>query len=207
MRTNLKQLFIDGSVGKIETILAEPECGQRGLAIIAHPHPLYGGTMDNKIVHTIFNTLLTLGFICVKFNFRGVNKSEGAYDHGIGEIDDVVAVVEAIRDQYTIRSDTLLLAGFSFGGAIQTHAAQRLNPQHIILVAPSVANLNAPPIVHLCENTLIIQGDQDEIVPLQTVLTWAAPQSLPVVVVPGAEHFFHGNLLILRRIIRNTCFF
>lgn len=203
MRTTLQQVFINGSAGKLETVLAEPENGRRGLAVIAHPHPLYGGTMDNKIVHTLFNTLLKLGFICAKFNFRGVNNSTGAHDHGIGEIDDVVAVAETIRNQFTDYSDTLVLAGFSFGGAIQIHAAKRLNPQHLILVAPSVANLNAPPVTQFCENTLIIQGDQDDIVPLQTVLTWAAPQSLPVTVVPGAEHFFHGNLLIIKSIVLN----
>ena len=205
MRPNLQKFFIGGPAGRLETVLAEPESDQRGLAIIAHPHPLYGGTMDNKIVHTMFNTLLELGFISVKFNFRGVKKSEGVHDYGIGEIDDVVTVVETVRDQFTVQSEPLLLAGFSFGGAIQAHATQRLNPRNLVLVAPSVANLNAPPVAQYCKNTLIIQGDQDEVVPLQSVLAWAAPQSLPVVVVPGAVHFFHGNLLVIRRIVLDAC--
>jgi uncharacterized protein len=204
VRPNLQKFFINGPAGKLETVLAEPESGQRGLAIIAHPHPLYGGTMDNKIVHILFNTLFELGFVCAKFNFRGVKKSEGVYDHGIGEIDDVVTVVKTVRDQYTVPPKPLLLGGFSFGGAIQAHAAQRLNPQNLVLVAPSVANLNAPPVAQYCKNTLIIHGDQDEIVPLQNILAWAAPQSLPVVVIPGAAHFFHGNLLTLKRIVLNT---
>lgn len=201
MHNSFQKFFIDGPTGRLETVLAKPESDQRGLAIIAHPHPLHGGTMDNKIVHTLFKALLVLGFVSVKFNFRGVRESEGAHDHGIGEVEDVVAVVESIRDRNIVESESLLLAGFSFGGAIQAHASQQLNPQHLVLVAPSVVNLSTPPVAHHCKNTLIIHGDQDEIVPLQKVLAWAAPQSLPVVVVPGTEHFFHGNLLILRRIV------
>jgi uncharacterized protein len=205
MPPNLQKFFIGGPAGRLETVLAEPKSNQRGLAIIAHPHPLYGGTMDNKIVHIIFNTLLESGFLCVKFNFRGVKRSEGVHDHGKGEIDDIISVVETVRDQFTVQSDPLLLAGFSFGGAIQAHVAQQLNPQNLILVAPSVTNLNAPPVTQYCTNTLIIHGDQDEIVPLQSILAWAEPQSLPVVVIPGAAHFFHGNLLIIKRIILDAC--
>ena len=202
MRPNPQKFFVNGSAGKLEAVLAEPKSTQRGLAVIAHPHPLHGGTMDNKIVQTLFNTLLELGFISVKFNFRGVGRSAGIHDHGIGEIDDVVSVAETTRNQFAVQPDSLLLAGFSFGGAIQVNATQQLNPQSLILVAPSVVNQNAPPVDCHCENILIIHGDQDQIVPLQAVLNWAAPQSLPVVVVPGAEHFFHGKLLILKRIIQ-----
>lgn len=201
MHNNFQKLFINGPAGRLEAVLAEPRSGLRGLAVIAHPHPLYGGTMDNKVVQILFKALLALGYVSVKFNFRGVRESEGAHDHGIGEIEDVVAVVESVRNKITAAPESLLLAGFSFGGAIQTHVTQRLKPQNLVLVAPSVVNLNAPPVIHHCKNSLIIHGDQDEIVPLQKVLAWAAPQSLPVVVVPGTEHFFHGNLLILRHIV------
>ncbi len=197
MNSNLQKLFIDGPAGKLETVLAEPDISPCGIAVIAHPHPLFGGTMDNKIVHTLFNTLLDLGFISVKFNFRGVGESAGVHDYGIGEIEDVMAVVSNVSDYFHTRygNQSLLLAGFSFGGAIQAHAAQRLKPQHLILVAPSVVRLNAPPVIDYADHVLIIHGDQDDIVPLQSVLDWAAnQQSQPVVVIPGAEHFFHGRL-------------
>ena len=215
-----QSFLIDGPAGKLETILAEPDSGQpRGIAIVAHPHPLYGGTMDNKVVYTLFKALLELGFIAVKFNFRGVGQSGGIHDpsqNGAGETEDVVAVAESIKNQFAARfggPSPLLLAGFSFGGAIQAYAAQRLKPERIIMVAPAVERLNAPPIVSSSvkretENApaiLIIHGDQDDVVPLKSVLAWAAPQELPVVVVPGAEHFFHRRLHILKRVVADWC--
>jgi len=212
--------LIDGPAGKLETVSAEPDSGHpRGIAIIAHPHQLYGGTMNNKVVYTLFKALLELGFIAVKFNFRGVGQSGGGHnpgENGAGEIEDVLAVAEAAKNQFTARFDgppPLLLAGFSFGGAIQAYAAQRLKPKRIIMVAPAVERLHAPPILspgvkHGIENVpavLIIHGDQDNVVPLKSVLDWAAPQELPVFVVPGAEHFFHGRLHILKRIVADWC--
>lgn len=175
-----------------------------GIAVIAHPHPLFGGTMDNKVIHTLFNTLLELGFISVKFNFRGVGKSAGVHDDGIGEIEDVMAVVSNVSDHFHTQygDQPLLLAGFSFGGAIQAHVAQRLKPQHLILVAPSVERLNAPPVIDHADHVLIIHGDQDDTVPLQSVLGWAAHQkSQPVIVIPGAEHFFHGRLSSIKGVV------
>ena len=216
-----KKIFIDGPAGRLETVLAEPDLDHpRGIAVIAHPHPLYGGTMNNKVVHTLFKALLELGFIAVKFNFRGVEQSEGNRysdnDNGAGEMEDVLAVVETIGNQFTSsfnESPPLVLAGFSFGGAIQAYAAQRLRPQKLIMVAPPVERLNVPPLAHPgakhdiepIPDILIIHGDQDDVVPLKTVLDWAAPQELPVVVVPGAEHFFHGRLHILKRIVQDSC--
>ena len=216
-----KKIFIDGPAGNLEAVLAEPEVDHpRGIAVIAHPHPLYGGTMDNKVVYTLFKTLLELGFITVKFNFRGVGQSEGdryaGNDNGVGETEDVLAVVKTTRSQFDARFDItppLLLAGFSFGGAIQAYAAQRLKPQKLVMVAPSVERLSVPSIVnpatkHDIEHIpdiLIIHGDQDDVVPLKTVLDWAAPQELPVVVIPGAEHFFHGRLHILKRVVLDSC--
>ena len=216
-----KRIFIDGPAGKLETVLAEPDIGRlRGIAVIAHPHPLYGGTMDNKVVYTLFKALFELGFITVKFNFRGVGQSEGdrysGNDNGSGEIEDVTAVVETIRRQFAASFDMippLLLAGFSFGGAVQAHAARQLRPQKLIMVAPSVERLYVPSIVNPVaesgiENNpriLIIHGEKDDIVPLKTVLDWAAPQDLPVVVIPGAEHFFHGRLHILKRVVLDSC--
>ena len=205
LNSNITQkFFVDGPAGKLETVLAGPnsEC-RHGIAIIAHPHPLYGGTMDNKVVHTLFKVLFELGFITVKFNYRGVGKSEGSYGDGLGETEDVIAVVEAIREQFDTGPNklTLILAGFSFGGAIQAHVAKIINPESLIMVAPSVDHLQAPSVSSYVKRVLIIQGDQDEVVPLKTILQWAAPQDLPIVVVPGAEHFFHGKLNIIKRTV------
>lgn len=198
-----QKFFIDGPAGKLEVILGEPESVPKGIAIIAHPHPLHGGTMDNKVVQTLFTTLLALGFITAKFNFRGVGKSEGAFDHGIGEIEDVMVVTQTIRDQFNAHSADLplLLAGFSFGGAIQLHVAKQLAPEFLILVAPSVVNLNAPAVPEVTKLALIIQGDQDDIVIPGDLLAWATPQSQPIVFIPGAEHFFHGKLALLKQVI------
>lgn len=216
-----QKLFLDGPAGKLETVLAEPDSHPRGIAVVAHPHPLYGGTMNNKVVYTLFKSFLELGFITVKFNFRGVEQSGGARnsgsDKGEGETEDMLAVVETIMHRFAANFDTpasLLLAGFSFGGAIQAYAAQRLKPQKVVLVAPAVQRLNAPHITppgtehdtkHAPPEVLIIQGDQDEVVPLKSVLDWARPQELPVVVIPGAEHFFHRRLHILKRIVLDSC--
>lgn len=176
--------------------------------------------MNNKVVHTLFKSFLELGFITVKFNFRGVEQSEGTLnsgkDNGSGEVEDVLAVAEATSDQFAARFDTppsIALAGFSFGGAIQAHAAQRLRPKILVMVAPAVKRLNAPPVAYPAakhgmkhiSRVLIIHGDQDDVVPLESVLAWATPQELPVIVVPGAEHFFHRRLHILKKIVLDSC--
>lgn len=203
-----KKFFIDGPAGKLETVLAEPDSIRPcGIAIIAHPHPLYAGTMDNKVVHTLFKALLELEYVTVRFNFRGVGQSAGGYGEGTGETEDMLAVTEAVRQQFQAQSNQLplLLAGFSFGGAIAARAAQQLGaqdkPYKLILVAPSVDRLHAPAVIEHAASTLIVHGDQDDVVPLHTVLAWAAPQQLPVVVIPGGEHFFHGRLPVLKRIV------
>lgn len=199
----IQNFLINGPIGKLEVTLGEPEPVPKGIAIIAHPHPLHGGTMNNKIIHTLFTTLLELEFITAKFNFRGVGKSEGVFDNGIGEIEDVITVTQTIRNQFNnhLTDLPLLLAGFSFGGAIQLHAAERLNPEYLILVAPSVVNLNAPAVPETTQCALIIQGDKDNIVLPDALLAWATPKSQPIVFIPGAEHFFHGKLAILKQVI------
>lgn len=203
--SRLQKLFIDGQAGKLEAVLGEPPCAPKGIAVIAHPHPLHGGTMDNKVVHTIFTTLLELEFIVVKFNFRGVGQSEGHFDHGLGEIADAITITQAIRNRFDnhLIALPLLLAGFSFGGGIQLHVAEKLDPKFLILVAPSVAKLNAPPVPQSTQCALIIQGDKDDIVLPSTVLAWATPKSQPVVFVPGAGHFFHSKLTILKQVIHS----
>lgn len=198
-----QKFFINGPAGKLETVLSEPESAPKGIAVIAHPHPLHGGTMDNKVVHTLFSALLKLDFITVKFNFRGVGQSEGHFDQGAGEIEDVIAVTQAIRNQFShqITNIPLLLAGFSFGGAVQLHAAEKLAPEFLVLVAPSVVNLRAPPVPETTQYALIIQGDKDDVVLPEAVLSWAEPAAQPVLIVPGAEHFFHGKLALLKRLV------
>ncbi|SDH00023.1 alpha/beta hydrolase [Nitrosomonas sp. Nm132] len=201
------KLFVKGPTGKLETIVLVPASKPRGIAIIAHPHPLYQGNMDNKVVYILSKALLESGYLTVKFNFRGVGASEGSHAEGIGEIDDVLAVTQSTRHQYDIESDhlPLLLAGFSFGGAIQAYVAQQLNPEKLVLIAPSVARMKAPPVVDHADSVFIVHGSLDDIVSLQSVLDWAAPQTIPVTVIPGAEHFFHGKLAILKQVILNAC--
>lgn len=189
-------------------VLSEPDSSLPcGIAIIAHPHPLHGGTMDNKVVHTLFKALLELDYVTVRFNFRGVGKSEGNYGEGAGETEDMLAVARTMCERFNVQPNKLplLLAGFSFGGAIAARTARQLDvqnkPQKLILVAPSVDRLHAPPVVEHAASTLIIHGDQDDVVPLQTVLDWASPQELVVTVIPGGEHFFHGRLPVLKRIV------
>jgi alpha/beta superfamily hydrolase len=212
--------FIDGPAGKLEAILARPKHEHpRGIAVVAHPHPLYGGTMHNKVVHTLARALLAQGYVVARFNFRGVEGSAGRCnaddDEGEGEVEDVLAVSSAVDDRFASLFPAVperVLAGFSFGGAIQARAAQRLPSERLILVAPSVARLQVPPLIHPAKEShaasapgvLMVHGDRDDIVPLQSVLDWAAPQELPVVVVPGAGHFFHGKLHLLRRIVEEN---
>lgn len=203
-----QKLFIEGPAGRLETLLVQPDTdSSRGLAVIAHPHPQYGGTMHNKVVYTLFKALSESGFTTVRFNFRGVENSTGSYDGGTGEIEDVLAVVAAARQQPDsgLQELPLVLAGFSFGGGIQTHVARQLSPSRLILVAPSVARLSAPAVNDHVASTLIIHGSEDEVIPLQTVLDWAAPQELPVVVIPGAGHFFHQRLPVLKQVVLDAC--
>ncbi|SEN72543.1 alpha/beta hydrolase [Nitrosomonas marina] len=201
----MHKLFIDGPAGKLESILAEPKKSPKGIAVVAHPHPLHGGTMDNKVVYTLFNSILELGYIAVKFNFRGVGKSEGNFDDGIGETNDIVTVTQTIQHQFDhhLHDKPLLLAGFSFGGGVQLRAVERLHPQSLVLVAPSIRTAGTAFSCSDVEQTLIIHGDQDEITPLPTILDWATPHTLPIVVIPGAEHFFHGKLPVLKSTIHN----
>lgn len=198
-----QQHFIPGPAGRLESVITLPDDSPRGLAIVAHPHPLYQGSMDNKIVYILARAFIERQYITVKFNFRGVGQSEGDYAEGKGEIEDVLAVTQFMRDHYEDAQTPLplLLAGFSFGSGVQAHVAQQLQPDWLVLVAPSVENLQSPPVVEHAKNTLVIHGDQDTTVPLQSVIQWATPQTLPITIVPGAEHFFHGKLPILKNII------
>ncbi|HKU69579.1 MAG TPA: alpha/beta hydrolase [Burkholderiales bacterium] len=193
---SLARELIDGPVGKIETDVNDPGGTRRGIAVIAHPNPVQGGTKDNKVVTTLAKVFFSLGYLAARPNFRGIGASEGSHDEGRGETDDLVAVATHLRRAYG--DLPLLLAGFSFGSFVQTRVAKRLQPQRMVLVGPAV---NRFPAEAVPPNTLVIHGEEDDVVPLAAVLDWARPQTLPVVVVPGCGHFFHGQLNLLADIV------
>jgi hypothetical protein len=195
MRTSTRRELVAGPAGKIECAVDDPEGTPRGVALVAHPHPLFGGTLDNKVVQTLARAFVELGYTAWRPNFRGVGASEGTHDEGRGEMEDLAAVLEFSG------SEKPVLAGFSFGAAVQTRLAQRMMPERMALVGVAVKHLEAMPVP---ADTILIHGEEDSTVPLADVLAWARPQDLPVVVVPGADHFFHRRLNILRAIISNN---
>ncbi len=196
----VEKALVDGPRGKIEVDINDPGASRRGIALIAHPHPLMGGTKDNKVVTTLARTLHALGNVTLRPNFRGVGGTEGAHDEGRGETDDLVAVARYAQERYG--KLPLTCAGFSFGSFVQTRVAKRVKPEKLILVAPAVNRFETAAVP---AGTLVIHGELDDVVPLKTVLDWARPQNLPVVVVPGGEHFFHGRLHLLQQIVTQHC--
>ncbi len=198
--STLERLAIEGPAGQLETDLNDPGEPRRGLALIAHPNPVQGGTKDNKVVTTLSKTLFGLGYVVVRPNFRGVGASAGSFDHGNGETEDLLAVARYAQSRFG--DLPLLLAGFSFGAFVQTRVAQTLPPEKLLLVGPAV---NRFPAATVPAETLVIHGEVDDVVPLAAVLDWARPQQLPIVVVPGGEHFFHGRLHLLSQIVQRHC--
>ncbi len=154
--------------------------------------------MDNKVVQTLARTMVQLGYTAVRFNFRGVAGSEGSWDQGHGEVQDALAVIAA----HQAGGQSLVLGGFSFGGYVASQAAASLpagsRPQRLVLVGPAVVNFEMAAVP---EDTLVVHGEQDDVVPLTAVFDWARPQALPVTVLPGAGHFFHGQLTVLKQIV------
>jgi alpha/beta superfamily hydrolase len=199
-----ERVMIAGPAGALETDVSDPgeHAGQprRGIALIAHPNPVQGGTKDNKVVTTLAKTLFALGYVAVRPNFRGVGASEGGFDHGSGETDDILAVAAWAAERYGPLP--VLLAGFSFGAFVQTRVIKRLQAERLILIGPAV---NRFPAETVPADTLVIHGEYDDVVPLADVLNWARPQDLPLVVVPGGEHFFHGRLHLLANLVRRHC--
>jgi alpha/beta superfamily hydrolase len=196
MPSSTRRELIAGPAGKIECAVDEPENGtSRGIALVAHPHPLFGGALDNKVAQTLARAFVELGYTAWRPNFRGVGASEGKHDEGRGEVEDLAAVLEHAKAQKPV------LAGFSFGAAVQTRLAQRVKPERMALVGVAVKHFEAAPVP---ADTIVIHGEVDTTVLLADVLAWAKPQDLPVVVVPGADHFFHRRLNILRAIIANN---
>jgi alpha/beta superfamily hydrolase len=195
----LERIFIEGGAGRIETVVDRPPDAPRGVALVAHPHPLYGGTLDNKVVQTLAKTFVELGYVSLRPNFRGIGASEGEHDEGRGETEDLLRVAAHARE--TIGELPLVLAGFSFGAAVQTQVAQRTHPRRVVLVGIAVGRF---PSETVPADSIVIHGERDETVPLAKVLDWARPQDLPVVIVPGADHFFHLRLHIIRNIVKDS---
>jgi len=195
-----ERLLLPGPAGNLETVIADPGDERRGLALIAHPHPLYGGTLDNKVVQTLARCFYAQGYVAVRMNFRGVGASDGTFDEGNGETEDWLQVTRILRERFG--EPPLALAGFSFGAYVQARVARQLAPQRLVLVGAAVNRFTVEPVP---AGTLVIHGEEDDVVPLRDVLDWARPQALPVVVLPGAGHFFHGKLVQLARIVNHSC--
>jgi len=204
---------LSGAAGAIEVATQFPD-SPRAVAVIAHPHPLFGGTMDNKVVTTLAKAFVESGAATYRFNFRGVGASAGAHDEGRGETDDMLKVIEHARGEW--KGKPLLIAGFSFGGAVATRASSRADFDQLVLVAPGFRRFTGqgfgeppdphdpnlgPPGRHTTSNTIVIHGDLDETVPLSDSIAWAAARDVPVVVVAGGEHFFHRKLHVLREVV------
>jgi hypothetical protein len=200
MNAQTQRRNVAGPSGAIECAIDMPAGTPRGVAVVCHPHPQHGGTMDNKVVQTLARAFTQLGYTAVRFNFRGVGGSAGAWAQGPGEIEDALAVVAALR----VPELPLVLAGFSFGAYVASNAAARLaasaegGVQRLVLVGPAASRFD---MMAVPQDTLVIHGEADDVVPLAAVLDWARPQSLPVTVVPGAGHFFHGQLSLLKSLV------
>jgi alpha/beta superfamily hydrolase len=208
MNTGTHTLSLAGEAGVIEALLDVPDAeassvgSLRGTVVIAHPHPLFGGTMHNKVVQTLARAFVQCGWRAVRFNFRGVGGSAGVYDEGRGELTDMLAVVA----QTAPADQPLALAGFSFGAFVTSHALAQTwadrPADKVVLVGVAASRFDVaplPPEAH--EATLVLHGEQDDTVPLHSVMDWARPQSLPVTVIPGVEHFFHGQLPLLKSLV------
>ena len=206
MNVQTEKFTLTGAAGAIEALRDQPSLdgglqAPRGVAVITHPHPLFGGTMDNKVVQTLARAFVQCGWTTVRFNFRGVGASAGTHDAGRGELDDLLAVVRQVAPQ-----GPLALAGFSFGAFVTSHALAALwsqrDERHAVLVGTAASRFQVapvPPEAHL--RTLVLHGEQDDTVPLADVLDWARPQTLPVTVIPGGGHFFHGQLSLLKNLV------
>lgn len=195
--------MLDGPAGPLEALVETPlEFDGSRLAVVCHPHPLYGGTMDNKVVHTAARALQEKGYATVRFNFRGVGKSAGAFDEGRGEADDATAVADWAAHRWP--EATLTLAGFSFGSFVAFQVAARRATRQLYTIAPPVRRFDFARYPVPSAPWIVIQGDQDELVDHRDVLAWTEQVVPPptVVVMPGAEHFFHGRLNDLRNVIQ-----
>ena len=194
-----RRSVIPGPGGVLEVAINEPQAEPRGIALVAHPHPLQGGTLDNKVAHTLARTFAGLGYVSVRFNFRGVGKSAGTFDEGAGETDDALAALGFARSEFpAFAAQPPVLAGFSFGSFVQSRVAMTVAPERMVLIAPAVMRFAVEAVP---PDTIVVHGDEDDVVALADVLAWARPQQLPVIVFPGCGHFFHGRLVQLQRLL------
>jgi hypothetical protein len=206
MNAGTRHVQVPGAAGAIDIAVDRPAGSSEGIALIAHPHPLYGGTRDNKVVQTLARAFVALGYQSWRPDFRGVGESAGLHDEGRGETDDLVDVARAARAAAAAEGATglpLVLAGFSFGAFVQAQVARRLAEAgepaaRLVLVGPAVSRF---PLGEVPPDTLVIHGETDDVVPLASVLDWARPQTLPIVVLPGTDHFFHRRLPLLKRLV------
>ncbi len=194
----LERRTIAGPAGALEIAVNTPD-KIRGLVLIAHPNPLEGGTLDNKIVYTLAKTFFNFGFVAVRFNYRGVGLSEGVWGNGDGEVEDALCALEYARSRYPqARHLPLALAGFSFGTCVQARVAQQETPAIMVLIGAAAKRFA---LENVPQHAFIVHGENDEVIPLPDVLDWARPQHLPVLVVPDCEHFFHRRLIQLQDIV------
>lgn len=201
MNSNTQKITLQGEAGAIQALRDDPEGDSRGVAIVAHPHPLFGGTMDNKVVQTLARAFVQCGWTVVRFNFRGVGASAGEHDAGAGEAGDFLSVVAQVAP-----TGPLAIAGFSFGSFVASHALVELQAQRaidkVVFVGTAAQRFTVAPVApELHDKTLVVHGEQDDTVSLASVMDWARPQSLPVTVVPGGGHFFHGQLPLLKSLV------
>ena len=210
MNPRTRRFTLQGPVGAIEALEDLPSlpagAASRGVVVIAHPHPLFAGTMDNKVVQTLARAFVQCGWRAVRFNFRGVGATEGVHDEGRGELQDLLAVIDdATRSESAVETP-LALAGFSFGSFVVSHALAALGelkaPRQLVMVGTAASRFavaEVPQALH--ERTLVLHGEHDDTVPLADVMNWARPQTLPVTVIPAGGHFFHGQLPLLRSLV------
>jgi len=201
MNIHSQKFYLDGDAGKMQCLLDLPEAEPRGIALVAHPHPLYGGTMENKVAQTLARTFVTLGYAVARFNFRGVGESEGVYDDGRGEVDDMAIMYEHMRARYPDLPITL--SGFSFGTFVQAQFALRLEaegraPERLVLVGTAAGKWPMPPVP---QDTILIHGELDDTITMQQVFDWARPLDIPVTIIPGADHFFHRKLGHIKNLV------
>lgn len=195
-----ERITIGGPAGDIESVVEAPE-GARTFAVVCHPHPLFGGTLDNKVVHSLARTFQEQGTATIRFNFRGVGASAGVHADGVGESDDATAVIAWGRDRW--RRAPLWLAGFSFGGAVAIRIAAGQQPELLVTVAPAVQRVPvATSALPQCP-WLIVQGDADDVVPVSETQTWVARHAprASIALIAGAGHFFHGRLHDLKEVV------
>jgi alpha/beta superfamily hydrolase len=194
-----EKLFIDGPVGRLEAVLERPGAGApEGAAVVCHPHPQHGGTLHNKVAHTLARAFVRSGYETLRFNFRGTEQSEGSFDDGVGELDDALAAMEFMRARHG--AYPLWLSGFSFGAAVAVKAAAGTHVDGLVSVAPAIGRLATGLSMQPDCPWLIVQGDEDELIDVDETVEWvdSLEPGPELLIINGAEHFFHGRLGDLR---------